>query len=140
MIFRTKFVTILFILWTGLFAGREDILFNSIESYFSSYRQSIEIGNITVREGIISVKIIARRTNIKSQQLLGFLSVGRAMQSSSNPFREVHIIIHYQIRGVQEILITAPVELVIQLSQGKLSSKQFSNINRKPRNGGAWNS
>ena len=118
-------MTIIFILCTGLFAGRGDILFNSIESYLSSYRQSIEAGDVTVREGIISVKITARRTNIKSQQLLGFLSVGRAMQSSSYPFREVHIIIHYEIRGVQEILITAPVELVIQLSQGKLSPKQF---------------
>ena len=114
MNFSTKFVTILFIICTGLFAGRGNILFNSIESYFSSYRQSIETGDVTVREGIISVKITARRTNIKSQQLLGFLSVGRAMQSSSYPFREVHIIIHYEIRGVQEILITAPVELVIQ--------------------------
>ena len=74
---------------------------------------------------IINVKIAARRTNIKSQQLLGFLSVGRAIQSSSNSFREVHIIIHYEIRGVQEILITAPVELAIQLSQGTLSPKQF---------------
>ena len=121
----TKFVTILFILCAGLFADRGNILFNSIESYFSSYRQSIEAGDVTVREGIISVKITARRTNIKSQQLLGFLSVGRALQRTSNSFREVHIIIHYEIRGVQEILITAPVELVIQLSQGKLSSKQF---------------
>jgi hypothetical protein len=121
----TKFVTILFILCAGLFAGRGNILFNSIESYFFSYRQSIETGDVTVREGIISVKITARRTNIKSQQLLGFLSVGRALQRTSNSFREVHIIIHYEIRGVQEILITAPVELVIQLSQGKLSPKQF---------------
>ena len=125
MNFSTKFVTILFILCTGLFAGRGDVLFNSIESYLSSYRQSIETGDVTVREGIISVKITARRTNIKSQQLLGFLSVGRAIQSISNPFREVHILIRYEIRGVQEILITAPVELVIQLSQGKLSPKQF---------------
>ena len=121
-------MTIIFILCTGLFAGRGDILFNSIESYLSSYRQSIEAGDVTVREGIISVKITARRTNIKSQQLLGFLSVGRAMQSSSNLFREVHIIIHYEIRGVQEILITAPVELVLKLSQGKLSSDQFFDI------------
>ncbi len=121
-------MTILFILCTGLFAGRGDILFNSIESYFSSYRQSIETGDVTVREGIISVKITARRTNIKSQQLLGFLSVGRAIQSSSNPFREVHILIRYEIRGVQKILMIAPVEMVLKLSQGKLSSDQFFDI------------
>ena len=121
-------MTIIFILCTGLFAGRGDILFNSIESYFSSYRQSIETGDVTVREGIISVKIAARRTNIKSQQLMGFYSVGRALQRTSISFREVHIIIHYQLRGGQKILMIAPVELVLKLSQGKLSSDQFFDI------------
>ena len=121
-------MTIIFIICTGLFAGRGDILFNSIESYFSSYRQSIETGDVKIREGIISVKIAARRTNIKSQQLLGFLSVGRAMQSSSYPFREVHIIIHYEIRGGQKILMISPVDLALKLSQGKLSSDQFFDI------------
>ena len=128
MNFSAKFVIILFILCTGLFAGRGNILFNSIESYFSSYRQSIETGDVTVREGIISVKITARRTNIKSQQLLGFYSVGRALQKTSTSFREVHIIIHYQLRGGQKILMIAPVELVLKLSQGKLSSDQFFDI------------
>ena len=122
---RFRIAVIMFILLSAIFGRTGDLIFNSIESYFSSYRQSIETGDVTVREGIISVKITARRTNIKSQQLLGFLSVGRALQRTSNPFREVHIIIRYEIRGVQEILITAPVELVIQLSQGKLSPKQF---------------
>jgi len=125
---RFRIAVIMFILLSAIFGRTGDLIFNSIESYFSSYRQSIETGDVTVREGIISVKITARRTNIKSQQLLGFLSVGRAMQSSSNPFREVHIILHYEIRGVQEILIIAPVELVLKLSQGKLSSDQFFDI------------
>ena len=122
---RFKFAVIMFVLLSVIFGRTGNLIFNSIESYFSSYRQRIETGDVTVREGIISVKITTRRTNIKSQQLLGFLSVGRAMQSSSNPFREVHIIIHYEIRGTQEILITAPVDLVLELSQGKLSPKQF---------------
>ena len=125
---RFRIAVIMFILLSAIFGRTGDLIFNSIESYFSSYRQSIETGDVMVREGIISVKITARRTNIKSQQLLGFLSVGRAMQSSSNHFREVHIILHYEIRGVQEILITAPVELVLKLSQGKLSSDQFFDI------------
>ena len=125
---RFRIAVIMFILLSAIFGRTGDLIFNSIESYFSSYRQSIETGDVTVREGIISVKITARRTNIKSQQLLGFLSVGRAIQSSSNPFREVHIILHYEIRGVQEILIIAPVELVLKLSQGKLSSDQFFDI------------
>ena len=122
---RFRFAVIMFFLLSAIFGRTGNLIFNSIESYFSSYRQRIETGDVTVREGIISVKTTARRTNIKSQQLLGFLSVGRALQRTSNPFREVHILIRYEIRGVQEILITAPVELVIQLSQGKLSPKQF---------------
>ncbi|HIB14679.1 MAG TPA: hypothetical protein EYO19_04385 [Candidatus Marinimicrobia bacterium] len=122
---RFRFAVILFILLSAIFGRTGDLIFHSIESQLSKYRYSINKRDISVINGIIRLEITARRTNIKSQQLLGFLSVGRAMQSSSNPFREVHIIIHYEIRGVQEILITAPVELVIQLSQGKLSPKQF---------------
>ena len=113
------------ILFSAIFGRTGDLIFHSIESQLSKYRYSINKRDISVINGIIRLEITARRTNIKSQQLMGFYSVGRAMQSSSNPFREVHIIIHYEIRGVQEILITAPVELVIQLSQGKLSPKQF---------------
>ena len=115
----------MFILLSAISGRTGDLIFHSIESQLSKYRYSINKRDISVINGIIRLEITARRTNIKSQQLLGFLSVGRALQSSSNPFREVHIIIHYEIRGVQEILITAPVELVIQLSQGKLSPKQF---------------
>ena len=122
---RFRFAVILFIFLSAIFGRTGDLIFHSIESQLSKYRYSINKRDISVINGIIRLEITARRTNIKSQQLLGFLSVGRAMQSSSYPFREVHIIIHYEIRGVQEILITAPVELVIQLSQGKLSPKQF---------------
>ncbi len=118
----------MFILLSAISGRTGDLIFHSIESYFSSYRQSIETGDVTVREGIISVKITARRTNIKSQQLLGFYSVGRALQRTSTSFREVHIIIHYQLRGGQKILMIAPVELVLKLSQGKLSSDQFFDI------------
>jgi hypothetical protein len=71
------------------------------------------------------VEITARRTNIKSQQLLGFYSVGSALNKTSTPFREVQIIIHYELRGGQEVVMTAPVELTLALSQGKLSSNQF---------------
>ena len=115
----------MFIVLSAISGRTGDLIFHSIESQLSKYRYSINKRDISVINGIIRLEITARRTNIKSQQLLGFLSVGRALQRISNPFREVHIIIHYEIRGVQEILITAPVELVIQLSQGKLSPKQF---------------
>ena len=116
------------LLLSAIFGRTGDLIFHSIESYFSSYRQSIETRDVTVREGIISVKITARRTNIKSQQLLGFYSVGRALQRTSISFREVHIIIHYQLRGGQKILMIAPVQLVLKLSQGKLSSDHFFDI------------
>ena len=122
---RFRFAVIMFISLSAISGRTGDLIFHSIESQLSKYRYSINKRDISVINGIIRLEITARRTNIKSQQLLGFLSVGRAMQSSSNLFREVHIIIHYEIRGVQEILITAPVELVLKLSQGKLSSDQF---------------
>ena len=116
------------ILLSAIFGRTGDLIFHSIESQLSKYRYSINKRDISVINGIIRLEITARRTNIKSQQLLGFYSVGRALQRTSISFREVHIIIHYQLRGGQKILMIAPLELVLKLSQGKLSSDQFFDI------------
>ena len=120
-----RFVVILFILLSAIFGRTGDLLFNSIESHLSKYRYSINKKDVSVINGIIRVEIIARRTNIKSQQLLGFYSVGSALNKISTPFREVQIIIHYELRGGQEVVMAAPVELILELSQGKLSPDQF---------------
>ena len=125
---RFRFAVILFILLSAISGRTGDLLFHSIGSHLSKYRYSINKRDISVINGIIRLEITARRTNIKSQQLLGFYSVGRALQRTSISFREVHIIIHYQLRGGQKILMIAPVELVLKLSQGKLSSDQFFDI------------
>ena len=116
------------ILLSAIFGRTGDLIFHSIESQLSKYRYSINKRDISVINGIICLEITARRTNIKSQQLMGFYSVGRALQRTSISLREVHIIIHYQLRGGQKILMIAPVELVLKLSQGKLSSDQFFDI------------
>ena len=120
-----RFVVILFILLSTISARTGDLLFNAIESHLSKYRYSINERDVSITNGLIRVEITARRTNIKSQQLLGFYSVGSALNKTSNPFREVQIIIHYELRGGQEVVMTAPVELTLALSQGKLSSNQF---------------
>ena len=122
---RFRFVIILFILHSAIFGRTGNLLFNSIESQLSKYRYSINKGDVSIINGIISVEITARRTNIKSQQLLGFYSVGSALNKSNTPFREVQIIIHYELRGGQEVVMTAPVELTLALSQGKLSPNHF---------------
>ena len=122
---KFRFVVILFILLSTISARAGDLLFNAIESHLSKYRYSINEGDVSIRNGIIRLEITARRTNIKSQQLLGFYSVGSALNKTSTPMREVQIIIHYELRGGREVIMTAPVELTLALSQGKLSSKQF---------------
>ena len=125
MNFSIKFVTILFILLSTISARTGDLLFNAIESHLSKYRYSINERDVSIINGIIRVEITARRTNIKSQQLLGFYSVGSALNKISTPFREVQIIIHYELRGGQEVVMTAPVDLTLALSQGNLSPNQF---------------
>ena len=125
MVIRFRFIVILFILFSTIFGRSGDLLFNSIESQLSKYRYSINKRDVSVINGIIRVEITARRTNIKSQQLLGFYSVGSALNKSNTPFREVQIIIHYELRGGQDVVMTAPAELILELSQGKLSSGQF---------------
>ena len=122
---KLRFVIILFILLSTISAKAGDLLFNAIESHLSKYRYSINERDISIINGIISVEITARRTNIKSQQLLGFYSVGSALNKASTPFSEVQIIIHYELRGGREVVMTAPVELILELSQGKLSPDQF---------------
>ena len=122
---RFRFVVILFIFLSAVLGRSGDLLFNSIESQLSKYRYSINKRDVSITNGIIRLEITARRTNIKSQQLLGFYSVGSALNKTSTPFREVQIIIHYELRGGQEVVMTAPVELTLALSQGKLSSNQF---------------
>ena len=122
---KFRFVVILFILLSTISASTGNLLFNAIESHLSKYRYSINERDVSIINGIIRVEITARRTNIKSQQLLGFYSVGSTLNKTSTPFREVQIIIHYELRGGQEVVMTAPVELILELSQGKLSSDQF---------------
>ena len=124
---KLRLGTILLIFWTILIAGKGDLLHESIESYLSKYRQEISDEDLTIQSGIIRLELDGRRTNLKSQLLLGFFSVGRAIQKSSYPFREVQIIIYYEIKESQQLAVTAGVEKVLKLAQGRLGSEQFFN-------------
>ena len=124
---KLRLGTILLIFWTVLIAGREDPLYESIESYLSKYRQTISEEDVTIQSGIIRLELDGRRTNLKSQLLLGFFSVGRAIQKSSYPFREVQIIIYYEIKESQQLVVTASIDKVLELTQGRLGSEQFFN-------------
>ena len=124
---KLRLGTILLIFWTILIAGKGDLLHESIESYLSKYRQEISDEDVTIKSGIIRVELDGRRTNLKSQLLLGFFSVGRAIQKSSYPFREVQIIIYYEIKESQQLVVTASVDKVLELTQGRLGSEQFFN-------------
>ena len=116
---------ILFILLAGLIADIKDPLYESIASNLKKYRQSITTDDVTFKNGIIRIEINGRRTNIKSQLLLGFYSIGRALQRSSTPFREVQIVIYYEVKEKQEVMAKASVDKVLDLSQGRLSLEQF---------------
>ena len=127
MSIKLRLGTILLIFWTILIAGKGDLLHESIESYLSKYRQEISDEDVTIQGGIIRLKLDGRRTNLKSQLLLGFFSVGRAIQKSSYPFREVQIIIYYEIKESQQLVVTASIDKVLELTQGRLGSEQFFN-------------
>ena len=116
---------IIFILLAGLNAGNEDPLYKSLETYLAKYRQSLASDDVTMQNGIFRLEMNGRRTNIKSQLLIGFYSIGRVLQKSSTPFREVQIVIYYDLKERQEVLAKAPAEKVMDLSQGRLSSEQF---------------
>ena len=127
MSIKLRLGTILLIFWTVLIAGREDPVYELIETYLSKYRQIISEEDVAIQSGSISLELDGRRTNLKSQLLLGFYSVGRAIQKSSYPFREVQIIIYYEIKESQQLAVTADIEKVLKLVQGRLGSEQFFN-------------
>ena len=116
---------IIFILLAGLNAGHEAPLYKSLETYLAKYRQSLTSDDVTMQNGIFRLEMNGRRTNIKSQLLIGFYSIGRVLQKSSTPLREVQIVIYYDLKERQEVLAKAPAEKVMDLSQGRLSSEQF---------------
>ena len=124
---KLRLGTILLIFGLTLIAGREDPLYESIESYLSKYRQEISDEDLTIQSGIIRLELDGRRTNLKSQLLLGFFSVGRAIPKSSYPFRAVQIIIYYEIKESQQLVVTASIDKVLKLAQGRLGSEQFFN-------------
>ena len=116
---------IIFILMAGLNAGKGDSLYKPIKSYLSKYRQTIRNDDINIQNGIIRIEINGRRTNIKSQLLLGFFSVGRALQRTNTTCREVQVIIHYELKMGRQVFAKAPVNKVMELTQGRLSPDQF---------------
>ena len=85
---------IILIFFAGLNAGKHDPLSRSLETYLAKYKQSISSDDITIQNGIFRLEMHGRRTNIKSQLLLGFYSIGRVLQRSNTAFREVQIIIN----------------------------------------------
>ena len=116
---------IILIFLAGLNAGQHDPLYRSLETYLTKYKLSIESDDVTIQNGIFRLEMNGRRTNIKSQLLLGFYSIGRVLQKSYTPFREVQIVINYDLKERQTVLLKAPIEKVLDLSQGKISADQF---------------
>ena len=102
-----------------------DPLYESIETYLAKYRQSLAIDDVTMQNGIFRLEMNGRRTNIKSQLLIGFYSIGKVLQKNSTPFREVQVVIYYDLKERQEFLSKASVEKVLELSQGRLNTEQF---------------
>ena len=110
-----------------LYPGKNETLFDSISSYLKRYRQNIEEKDVTVKNGVIYLELDGRRTNLNSLLLLGFYSVGRQLQRNSSPFREVQIIINYEMKNTQQMVATAKMESVMALSQGRINPEQFFN-------------
>jgi len=100
-------------------------IFPSIESHLNRFRQNIEPEDIQIINGVLQVNLKGRRTNIKSQLLVGFFSTGRVLYKGNFPFKEIRIIIHYSLKDAESESLKASTKLVSQLAKGQLSSEQF---------------
>ena len=119
-----RFCGILLLL-TALNGGNDSPLFNNIQSNLSKYRQSITSSDFSFQNGIIRLKLDGRRTNIKSQMLLGFYSAGLALNRMDIHCREIVIVTHYNVKTSGQVSARASAEEAMNLSQGRLSSEQF---------------
>ena len=124
---KLKVALFLLFFMSYLYPGQSETLFDSISSYLKRYRQYIEEDDIKVNNGVIYLELDGRRTNLNSLLLLGFYSVGRQLQRNSTPFREVQIIINYEMKATQQMVATASMEYVMALSQGRINPEQFFN-------------
>ena len=124
---KLKVTMFLLFFMSYLYPGQSETMFDSISSYLKRYRQYIEEKDVTVKNGVIYLELDGRRTNLNSLLLLGFHSVGRQLQRNSTPFREVQIIINYEMKATQQMVATASMESVMALSQGRINPEQFFN-------------
>ena len=83
---------IIFILLAGLNAGNEDPLYKSLETYLAKYRQSLARDDVTMQNGIFRLEMNGRRTNIKSQLLIGFYSVGRVFRRATHHLEKCRLL------------------------------------------------
>ena len=124
---KLKVALLLLFFMSSMYPGQSETLFDSISSHLKRYRQNIEEKDVAVKNGVIYLELDGRRTNLNSLLLLGFYSVGRQLQRNSSTFREVQIIINYEMKNTQQMVATAKMESVIALSQGRINPDQFFN-------------
>ena len=116
---------VILLISTNMNAGEQDPLYKSIDTYLAKYRQSIASDGLSLQNGIIRLEMNGRRTNIQSQLLLGFYSIGRALQRTNIRCQEVQVVIHYELKVGREVFARAHTEEVLELTRGKLSVEQF---------------
>ena len=119
---------IIVILSSTMFSENRDIMFESVKKYLAKYRYTIETNDLEIKNGIITLEISSRRTNINSQVLLGFYSIGRSLKKTNKSFNEIHIVIKYDNYNRNKDIIIAPIEIVKKLSNGKINSSHFFKI------------
>ena len=122
-----KLQSVMFLLFfmSYLYSEQGNALFDPIHAYLKKYRHNIEIKDLTINNGLISLELDGRRTNFNSLVLLGFYSVGRQLQKKRFPYNKIQIIIHYEMKNTQQIVVTASIESVLGLSQGRINPDQF---------------
>ena len=124
---KLQFPIFLLFLISFVNSSQGQTLFDPINSYLQRYRLYIDEKDLIVKNGVIYLELKGRRTNLNSLVLLGYYSVGRQLQKNSSPFREIQIIVKYEMKDAQKITVTASIESVVALSQGRINPDQFLN-------------
>ena len=120
-----KSFLILLFLNINLIFSSQNIIYNLVNNNLNKYGQYIENEEITFDNGIIRLVLDGRRTNIKSQLLLGYYSIGLAIQSIEIFCNTVEVVINYEMKNETQVISRAAPQKVIQLSMRQISPEKF---------------
>ena len=107
--------------------GYSHSLFNSVNKFLIQHRLHIDSEDLKVENGVISLVIDGRRTNVQSQLLIGFYSLAHSLKKQSFNCLQVEVILNCDTNRTKQILAKASIDSVRALANETIKPNHFLN-------------